>query len=572
MSSPLARRIPAPLAIALAAVVVGTAGCRSSETVHHEPPQAPAHFHLSPSGHLVAGAPRGVDVAGAGETSDSKSVPAGAPIRLVKHEQPATKPAPPKPMPDVRGDGKPDPDKLQVPPPPKGKGVDRKLSAGDDGGPTKIPPISDTDVKPINLSTALALVAGQNPQVGFVQQRVQESLARLEFAETLWVPTLRAGANYYKHEGQMQNAQGQIIDADRSGVFTGFGSRAIGSGPPSFPGLAATFDSADAVFQPLIARRTAAARQHGVTTTVNNLLLSAAVAYVDLQQAVQQRKIANEVLAELQRLADLTASFAKRGQGTLADADRARTELNLQKNVLIRTNETIQIASTRLAEVLSLGSGFHLRPVEPELLPVELVTSQAEVESLVSQALGNRPELHENAYEIAAASGRYEMERLSPFMPVVGAGLSYGGFGGGLANRVGDFGDRWDVDTFAYWEVRNLGFGERAARNLAASQVHQLQFRRVFLSNRVRREVNEAYVRLVSARSQVAQAESSVATARSSYNRNLQRIRNGQGLPLEVLQSINALNNALRDQLNAKANFNRAQFELHRALGWPISQ
>jgi outer membrane protein TolC len=577
MSSPVERRVPVSVAAAVFALAWGIGGCRSDARRIDNPPYvhrnvvppaivAPAVVRLAADERQPAAGDRKPAIA---STDDGTAIP--APIRRVSHEQPAAKkaaPGVPKPLPDAAGDGKPNAVSQKVPPAPKG-GPDGKTPK-EDSAPTKVPTIVDADVKPINLPTTLALVAGQNPQVGFVQQRVQEAFARLEFAETLWVPSIRGGANYYKHEGRMQNAQGQIIDADRNGVFTGFGARAIGSGPPSFPGLAAVFDSGDALFQPIIARRTAAARQHGVTATVNNLLLQAAFAYVDLQVAVDQRRIANEVLAELQRMADLTASFAKRGQGTLADADRAQTELNLQKNVLIRTTEAINLASARLAEVLSLDSGMQLRPVDTVLLPMELVSADTPLDGLVSQALDNRPELHENAFEISAAIGRYDLERLSPFMPVVGAGLSYGGFGGGLANRVGNFGDRWDVDTFAYWEVRNLGFGERAARNLAASQVHQLEFRRVFLANRVRREVTEAYARLISARSQVAQAEASVKSALSSYQRNVARIRNAQGLPLEVLQSITALNNAKRDQLNAKANYNRAQFELHRALGWPI--
>jgi outer membrane protein TolC len=584
MSSPFERQVPVAVAAALTAHFL-MAGCRSSETVRNDPlPISPIQRNVVPQAvvpqsvvHLAAAddsRPAAGDRKPASETAPGGSV-MPAPIRRVGHQESAAAtnsadaPPPPKPLPD--GDAKPTLLTQKVPPAPKGGTPDGKAPKTD-GGPTKVPAIVETDVKPINLPTALALVAGQNPQVGFVQQRVQEALAQLQFAESLWVPTLRGGAGYNKHDGTLQNTNGTVIDVERNSVFTGFGARAVGAGSPAFPGLSAFFDTGDAYFQPLIASRTAAARQHGVTATVNNLLLAAASAYVDLQLAVEQRRIANEILAELQRMADLTASFAKRGQGTLADADRAQTELNLQKNVLIRTNEAVNLASARLAEVLNLGAGMQLRPTETDFIPVQLVPDNAELDALVAQALGNRPELHENAYEISAACGRYEMERLSPFMPVVGAGLSYGGFGGGVANKVQPFDDRIDFDGFMFWELRNFGFGERAARNLAASQVHQLEFRRVFLANRVRREVTEAYARLISARSQVAQAESSVKSAQSSYERNLARIRNAQGLPLEVLQSINALNSAKRDQLNAKANYNRAQFELHRALGWPIPQ
>ncbi len=50
----------------------------------------------------------------------------------------------------------------------------------------------------------------------------------------------------------------------------------------------------------------------------------------------------------------------------------------------------------------------------------------------------------------------------------------------------------------------------------------------------------------------------------------MERIRNAKGLPLEALQSIQALNQSRQEYLRAVASYNEAQFRLHRALGWPI--
>jgi outer membrane protein TolC len=50
----------------------------------------------------------------------------------------------------------------------------------------------------------------------------------------------------------------------------------------------------------------------------------------------------------------------------------------------------------------------------------------------------------------------------------------------------------------------------------------------------------------------------------------MERIRNAKGLPLEVLQSIQALNQSRLEYLRAVTSYNEAQFRLHRALGWPI--
>lgn len=44
----------------------------------------------------------------------------------------------------------------------------------------------------------------------------------------------------------------------------------------------------------------------------------------------------------------------------------------------------------------------------------------------------------------------------------------------------------------------------------------------------------------------------------------------GQGLPLEGLQSLEALNTASRETVAAITDFNASEFALHHAPGWPI--
>ena len=61
-----------------------------------------------------------------------------------------------------------------------------------------------------------------------------------------------------------------------------------------------------------------------------------------------------------------------------------------------------------------------------------------------------------------------------------------------------------------------------------------------------------------------------IQSAEDSYGRNLSRIRDRQGLPLEVLQSVQALENARRAYLEAVVGHNEAQFRLQWALGWPL--
>lgn len=421
----------------------------------------------------------------------------------------------------------------------------------------------------IDLPLVMQLVDGQNPQVLYARERIQEALAKLDRAEVLWLPSLRAGVNWNKHEGRIQDVAGRVIDTSRGSYFTGFGADAVGAGSPRVPGLIAQFHLADAYFEPLIAQRAAHAREFGSRVATNDMLLDSSLAYLELLNARQELAIALETRENTRKLAELTATYARSGQGVAADEDRARAELAIRENDLQRGSEGVQVASARLAEKLNLDPGLRFEPREPVVAPIELQSVQQPVSELVAYSLIHRPEISESRSLAAEAVERLQREKYAPLVPSLLLGLSYGGLGGGFGSNFVNFGDRLDADIVAWWEVRNLGFGERAARCEAQSRVQQARYREVAALDRVAREVVEAHAQVESRRRQLSTAEEGIRAAQSSYDRNLERIRNVQGLPLEALQSIQALSQARREYLRVVISFNEAQLRLQRALGWP---
>jgi outer membrane protein TolC len=87
--------------------------------------------------------------------------------------------------------------------------------------------------------------------------------------------------------------------------------------------------------------------------------------------------------------------------------------------------------------------------------------------------------------------------------------------------------------------------------------------------DRIAREVVEAHAQVQSRQRQLQIAEEGVQVALESYQHNRERIQDARGLPIEVLQSIQALTQARREYLRVVTDYNLAQFSLHRALGWP---
>jgi outer membrane protein TolC len=85
--------------------------------------------------------------------------------------------------------------------------------------------------------------------------------------------------------------------------------------------------------------------------------------------------------------------------------------------------------------------------------------------------------------------------------------------------------------------------------------------------DQIAREVVEARTRVVSRREQLDIARRAVELADASRRKNLDRIENGEGLPIECLQSLQALAQAQREHIRVIADYNAAQFALLWAIG-----
>lgn len=430
-----------------------------------------------------------------------------------------------------------------------------------------IPPVNQT---PIDLGTALRIAAGENPQVGYTQQRIQEAYASLRSAEVLWLPSIRVGGNYNKHDGVLQDARGRIIENSRSSLYTGLGSRAVGTSSPAVPGLIMNFHLRDAIFKPRIAENVVGARRSATRATTNDILLETALAYLELLESLQIEAVAGETLANARQLAELTESFAESGEGLRADTDRAKAELSVRQIDLRKAQENVCVASVRLARLLSRDQSHTLIPREPALVPIELVSLGTPLPELVSIGLSNRAELAESQYLVGAAVERLRREKYAPLVPSLLLGFSYGGNGGSPSSDINSFGDRADFDAAIFWEVRNLGFGEASARQEARAQLEQTRWEKVRVMDQIASDVAEGRAKIVARKDQIALAQAGISAARDSLRRNIERIRNGEGLPIEALQAIQALDQAQRQYVQTIADYNRAQFRLHRALGWPV--
>ena len=250
------------------------------------------------------------------------------------------------------------------------------------------------------------------------------------------------------------------------------------------------------------------------------------------------------------------------------DAGEFRIRLRAQDGTHIDVTEKLAIA---VLELIRWNSDQRLLLSESQLVPIELVAEGNTPQGLIALALSNRPELAESRHLVGEAVERLKREQHAPLVPSVLLAASYGGLGGGLGGNLSNYGDRLDADAVAFWEMRQLGFGERAAQREARSRITQARMRELATMDRIALEVNETQAQIQARKKQIEISKEAVQAANDSFEKNWERIRNGQGLPIEALQSIQAPATAQREYIRAVSEYNTAQFTLQRSLEWPIS-
>jgi outer membrane protein TolC len=427
-------------------------------------------------------------------------------------------------------------------------------------------------VTTIDLASALDLAGVRNPEIMLARERVTETAAIRQFAAAQILPNLNAGMNFDAHSGPVQQSSGHILNLSRSALYVGAGANAVAAGSVNIPGVMWNQNISQGIFTYLVARQTVRQQQFSSQAVRNEVLKRVSLAYVELLQSAGRRAIAIRIRDDAAEIARLTAAFARTGQGRQADADRAATELGKRETDLMVTEGELLMASSRLAQLLNLDPTVRLQPAEGWVVPTPLVPEPITLQELIAMAALRRPELGAQREAIAVAMLNLRGARILPFSPTTMVGFSAGTFGGGSnlqPQRFGNFAGRNDFDVIAYWTLQNLGVGNRAQINVARSRLRQNDFRQLEVLNAVRLEVANAYVRSQTRFAQIATAERAVRSGVDSFQEDMVRIKNNEGLPIEVLDSLRLLGRARFEYLNAIAEYNASQFELYVALGQP---
>lgn len=456
--------------------------------------------------------------------------------------------------------------------------------------PTPEPPpgtILEPGEVPIDLATALRLAGADNPELLLARERITEATAQQQFAVAQLLPNLNLGTNYDLHRGPLQQSTGNILKVNRDALYVGLGANAVGAGTVSIPGLNYNLNVGQAWYACLVTRQRVVTTGATAAAVRNDVLLRVCLAYLDLLRGEGRQAIAKKNRAEAAEVVRLTSAFAETGQGRKADADRAMVELKRRDAEMTQTEGETLAASARLAQLLNLDPSPRLKPIDGWIVPAPLVPDPVPVSELLVIALMQRPELAARRSEIQTALYELSLAKVLPFSPNLFLGYSAGGFGGGsnrvasppgfvsgdgtriTAPRFSSLEGRTDFDVIVFWTFQNMGIGNLALVRAASSRARQTYLRELETLNLVRAQVAEAHGWVAARFLQIDAGEKAVRAGQGAYSQDLIRIRGGQGLPLELVDSLRLLGRSRYEYLDSIIDYNRAQFQLWVALGQP---
>ena len=451
----------------------------------------------------------------------------------------------------------------------------------DTGAHLKAPKPFPTDFRfPINLATALRLSDARPLIVAAAQASVWEAEAELTRAKVLWLPTLNIGFDYIRHDGGGPDFNKGILTA----VSTNFFYAGAGLTGPLF----GTIYTTDAVYQPLVARQVLNSRHFDVQTSKNDALFRTAEAYFLVHQ---YRGKYSGTLYCVKRGRELVERIAtmSRDLVPVVEVDRARNMLADLEQRAVSARQDWRVQSANLTQVLRLDPRAVVEPLEHDHLQITLIDPSRTLEDLMAVAMANRPEVSSRQALVKAAEAAIRREKGRMVLPnIILNGfqtpfeqLQAGIFGFGPNSSMNQWVGRDDFSIQPLWQLTSMGIGNLAMIKGQRAQQSQAIIALFKAQDTVVADVTRALADVQSAAARVAFADRALRSGIITVNGNFEGLKEisrfGDVLvlinrPQEAVYALQLLNLAFEEYFTTVAEYNRSQFELFHALGYPARE
>jgi outer membrane protein TolC len=417
--------------------------------------------------------------------------------------------------------------------------------------PAAPPAVESARAVPVSLDTVLRLAQVQNHQIQLAEARLQEAFADQALADKKrWLPDVYLGTGYARHEGGIQDFQGNLVHSSYGSVLSGL----------QFNG---TLDPRQNLLLRVEAERKVWQQKGELSKLTSDNLLDAALTYVDLLAARAAEAVSRESESRIMSLLDEARKLAQIEEGVRVEVSRVETELSAQKVLTRKLSEGARSAAAKLAYLLGLDPACDLLTVERQIVPISLVDATQPAQALVEQALAQGPGVRElegllQVIEDARAQGQGPQR----FWPAVDLNMVEGAFGAGPGSRL-DWDNRWDMGLRIRWNLSDA-MTARERRQQADVKIRQAQISYQDARARLTLGVQEAREASLSGNEQVPLAQERIAHAEKAHAQTASRWQEGvKGRsPSEVLLAIRTMSAARLEYVQTVRDLDKAQLRL----------
>jgi hypothetical protein len=384
------------------------------------------------------------------------------------------------------------------------------------------------------------------------------------------------GFDYIRHDGGGPDFNKGILTAPSVNFFYAGG------------GMWGNIPLTDAIFEPLAARQVLNARHWDVQASKNDALLQTAEAYFNVHQ---YRGMYTGTLFTVQRGHDLVDRVARLSRDLVPgfEVDRARNMVADLEQRATSAREAWRVHSADLTEVLRLDPRAVVEPLEHDHLQVTLIDPARTLDDLIPIGLTNRPELASHQAMVQAVLAALRREKMRPLLPSIlinGFQTPYemiqaGIFGIGPNKSLNQWTGRVDLSYQPIWQLESFGVGNLARIKEQRGEQSRAIIELFRTQDRVAADVTRARARLQSAAARVTQADRALRTAIISFNGSFEGLqqtsRFGDVLeliarPQEAVFALQLMKVAFDEYFTTVAEFNRAEFQMYHALGYPARE
>ena len=400
----------------------------------------------------------------------------------------------------------------------------------------------------LTLQDAQALAIRNHPQIQAAQNEVNFANQQIVVNRAPYYPTVSGDITGSQANNAARIGAGDITD---SRVFDRFGQgvivRQLITDSGRTPNLIA-----NARLQAQATAQTAQATRFDVLLQVNR-------AYFDVLRAEGVVKVAQQTVDARQLLADQVGELAKNQIKSQLDVSFADVNVSEAKLLLLRARDAVQAARAELGRATGSDRPA-LEQLVDEPLPPGPVSSP---DDLVTQALGNRPELSGLKFSRDAAYKFAEAER-DLKRPTVSA-IAVGGFlpyinSPGIPNEYEAIAANVSIPIF---NGHLFSARHEAAQQRAMESDQQLRVEQQLISRDVRvawAASNDAYQRIDVTAQFLRQAAMALDLAKGRYDLGLSSI-------VELTQAQLSQTQAAIENLNAKYDYQSQYAALQYTLG-----